>query len=387
MAKLISEAAEMIGSRRNAEEIQSALFPLGDVAGFPATSEREELSMQLALFEGLGRGLNRRGKSLGPYVASLSDPLKEDIASRFKSAVRIAGSSKSGTPLRLKAISVLRHADYDLVRKSLLKLAADGSNRSLQLAAIDTLSKFHAPEIGKALLTDFTSQTPAVRRAILDALLADENRTQLLLDEIEAKHVAIAELDPGRTNRLSKHRNPKIRNRAKKLLAAAVPEDRKKVLAIYQPALSLKTNPQQGLLVFQKNCTACHRIGTLGVNVAPDLADSRSKSPSYLLTSILDPNRAIDNNYFSYTVVTLQGKVITGIISAETATSVTLRQQENKTVTLLREDIEEIRSNGVSLMPVGLEKNITVQQMADLISYIKNWRYLDGRVPIDVGRK
>jgi len=335
----------------------------------------------------LGRGLNRRGKSLQSYVSSLPDPLKEDVASRFKTALKFAGSSKVETPLRLKAISVLRHSDYDLVGKPLLRLASDGTNRALQLAAIDTLTKFHAPEIGTALLTDFASQTPAVRRAILDALLADENRTQLLLDEIEAKRVAIAELDPVRTNRLSKHRNSEIRNRAKKLLAAAVPEDRKKVLATYQPALSLKTDPKQGLLVFQKNCTACHRIGTLGVNVAPDLADSRSKTPSYLLTSILDPNRAIDNNYFSYTVVTVQGKVITGIISAETATSVTLRQQENKTVTLLREDIDEIRSNGVSLMPVGLEKNITIQQMADLISYIKNWRYLNGRIPIDVGRE
>jgi putative membrane-bound dehydrogenase-like protein len=387
MLELISESAEMIGSRRSAEEIQTALFPLRDVAGLPDTSEQENLSMQLALFEGLGRGLNRRGKSLRSYVASLPDPLKEEIVSRFKTTLTVAGSAKEEIPLRLKAISVLRNSDYELVGKPLLKLAADGSNRTLQLAAIDTLSKFHAAEIGKALLTDFTSQTPAVRRAILDALLTDENRTQLLLDQIEAKQVAIAELDPGRTNRLTRHRNKVIQKRAKKLLAAAVPEDRKKVLATYQPALSLKTDPMQGLLVFQKNCTACHRIGTLGVNVAPDLADSRSKTPSYLLTSILDPNRAIDNNYFSYTVVTTGGKVITGIISAETATSVTLRQQENKTETILREDIDEIRSNGVSLMPVGLEKNITVQQMADLISYIKNWRYLNGRVPIDVGRE
>jgi putative membrane-bound dehydrogenase-like protein len=384
MAELVREAAEMIGSRRNAEEIQSALFPLKDVAGLPSTNEQ---AVKPALLEGLGRGLNRRGKTLGSYVASLPDPLKEEIASRFKTALKVAGSPESTSSLRLKAISILRHSDYDLVGKPLLKLAADGSNRSFQLAAIETLAKFHAPEIGNTLLTEFASQTPVVRRAILDALLADEDRTQLLLDEIEAKRVAIAEFDPGRINRLSKHRKMEIRNRAIKLLAAAVPEDRKKVLATYQQALSLKTDPKQGLLVFQKNCTACHRIGTLGVNVAPDLADSRSKTPSYLLTSILDPNRAVDNNYFSYTVVTTQGKVITGIISAETATSVTLRQQENKTVTILREDIDEIRSNGVSLMPVGLEKNVTVQQMADLISYIKNWRYLNGRVPIDVGRE
>ena len=41
-----------------------------------------------------------------------------------------------------------------------------------------------------------------------------------------------------------------------------------------------------------------------------------------------------------------------------------------------------MRSNGVSLMPVGLEKQITIEQMADLIAFIKNWRYLDGSVPV-----
>ncbi len=51
-------------------------------------------------------------------------------------------------------------------------------------------------------------------------------------------------------------------------------------------------------------------------------------------------------------------------------------------VTLLRQDIEELRSTGVSLMPEGLEKNIDKQQMADLIAFIKNWRYLDGRTPL-----
>jgi hypothetical protein len=34
-------------------------------------------------------------------------------------------------------------------------------------------------------------------------------------------------------------------------------------------------------------------------------------------------------------------------------------------------------------MPDGLEKNITLQQMADLVSFVKNWRYLDGRIPLE----
>jgi putative heme-binding domain-containing protein len=100
--------------------------------------------------------------------------------------------------------------------------------------------------------------------------------------------------------------------------------------------------------------------------------------------NILDPNRVVDSNYFSYTVVTTLGKVVTGLMTSETSNSVTVKQQEGKSATILRRDIERLQSNGVSLMPAGLEKNINVQQMADLISFIKNWRYLDGRIPIDV---
>ena len=120
----------------------------------------------------------------------------------------------------------------------------------------------------------------------------------------------------------------------------------------------------------------------MGVNVAPDISDSRVKLPEQLLTDILQPNRAIDNNYLSYTVVTSDGLTLTGVIASETGTSITLRQQEGKEATLLRTNIDELRSNGVSLMPDGLEKNIPPQEMADLIGFIKSWRYLDGRTPL-----
>ena len=74
--------------------------------------------------------------------------------------------------------------------------------------------------------------------------------------------------------------------------------------------------------------------------------------------------------------------MLTGILSSETASSITLRQKEDKSITLLRSEIEELSSNGISLMPEGLEKEINHQQMADLILFIKNWRYLDGLTPL-----
>jgi putative heme-binding domain-containing protein len=218
----------------------------------------------------------------------------------------------------------------------------------------------------------------------LDGLLARADRTMLLLDEIEVGRVKTAEIDRNRTSRLLKHGNAEIRKRAAKLFANAIPADRKTVLADYQVVLKMKSDPQRGRLVFQKNCANCHRIGDLGVNVAPDISDSRTKKPVQILTDVLQPNRAIDANYISYSVRDTNGRVLTGILASETATSITLKQAEGKEVTLLRSEIDQIRSSGQSLMPVGLEKDISHQQMADLISFIKNWRYLDGRTPLGV---
>ena len=86
-----------------------------------------------------------------------------------------------------------------------------------------------------------------------------------------------------------------------------------------------------------------------------------------------------DPNYIGYTVLTTDGQVLNGILASETATSITIKQIEGKSTTLLRNDIEEIRSTGVSLMPEGLEKNVSPQQMADLIAFLKQWRYREGK--------
>ena len=126
----------------------------------------------------------------------------------------------------------------------------------------------------------------------------------------------------------------------------------------------------------------CHRVAGIGVNVGPDVADTYNKTPAYLLTNILDPNRAVDANYFGYTLVTNQGKVYTGLVKAETASSITIRLPEGKEETILRADVDELKSSGLSLMPVGVEKTITVDQMADLIAFLKNWRYLEDGVPL-----
>src|SRR5262249_21779496 len=134
--------------------------------------------------------------------------------------------------------------------------------------------------------------------------------------------------------------------------------------------LRLPADRSRGELVFERNCAVCHQLGTKGHAVGPSLASSSQREPEALLTHILDPNLYVMPNYVQYLVVDKKGRTFTGIIASQTATSITLKRDKDANDTILRGDIEEMVSTGKSLMPEGLEKQITKHEMADLIAYL-----------------
>jgi putative membrane-bound dehydrogenase-like protein len=380
-ADLVGELAEVVGAAPDALAAGKSLRSLGKLIETVASQQNDarQAGILLAGIDGLARGARRRGRSISPLLNAVGNAALSQLRAI---ATRVA---ERGTPSaqRHDAIEVLRlTSDPSKVPAVLIQLAVGEPDVAVRLAALSALGSFSDPTVGKVVLTNFSGESPPIRRAILDVLLSDANRTRLLLTELEARRLSVTELDPSRTAQLVRSRDADVRKRAQALLEAATPADRRQVIAEYQKSLTLPADAKRGRDIFAKNCTACHRIADLGVSVAPDIGDSRTMTPAQILVDILDPNRKIDNNYFSYTAITKEGKVYTGILATETTSSVTLRQPESKTVRLLRDEIEQLHSNGVSLMPVGLEKNINPQQMADLISFIKNWRYLDGSVPM-----
>jgi putative heme-binding domain-containing protein len=140
----------------------------------------------------------------------------------------------------------------------------------------------------------------------------------------------------------------------------------------YRPALDLRGDAGRGQAVFKKTCSTCHRLDNVGVEVGPDLLSALpNKSPETLLIDILDPSREVDPRYINYMVTTQSGRVFTGIIAAETASSVTLRRAERAEDTILRSQIEDMQGTAKSLMPEGLESQLRKQDLADLIAYLR----------------
>ena len=96
-----------------------------------------------------------------------------------------------------------------------------------------------------------------------------------------------------------------------------------------------------------------------------------TKGEEDLLTSILDPSAALAPEYANYLVETADGELLNGIVTAKTASSVTLARANGETDTVLRSRIGTIRTEGRSLMPDGLEQGLDAGGLTDLLAYLR----------------
>ena len=147
--------------------------------------------------------------------------------------------------------------------------------------------------------------------------------------------------------------------------------DRAKVIAAYAGVEGLNGDSKKGHTHFQALCATCHRFRGEGNEVGPDLGMTRGKPADWLLAAILDPSAIVEARYAPWKVTLKSGDVITGIIGAETANSMTFRLPGGLDYPALREDIEKLESLGTSIMPTGFESALDPQTMADLLAWIR----------------
>lgn len=366
---LLRELSTLVGSRRDPDEVAEVL----------KNSQGRDSRTQLALLNGLAEGMGRRGSQLGAFLEAFPEA-KRPIAAQglrlLEDTASLASDASRDIAERLDAVHCLAHVSWESARPALSKLVAEDPLQEIRIAAVGALSAHHQPEVGEILMKGWKRYMPALKREVLEAMSRQPERLQFLLGEIEAGRLAGGELGPSLIPSMVNHRNTDVRDRARKVLEAHLPEERKQVIERYKDALSKEGDPRKGKEIFQKNCTSCHRLAGIGAAVGPDISDTMTKTAEALLIDILDPSRVIDSNYVNYLVRTKSGSVLTGFISSQTASSITLRRGEGQQDVILQQDIEEIKSSGTSLMPDGLEKNIPVSSMSDLIAFIKRWRDL-----------
>lgn len=373
---LVRQLATVAGTRGDGKELAALLETL-------TASQRSGVWWQTATLTGLAAGLPRhRGKlgrtSLAKLVAAppdkLAGPMKR-VNRLLERIAQIAVDRKRSIGDRVAAIPLLAYRPLDRTVPAFERLLASSQTVEVQLACLNAMQAAGGTErLADIVLKRWPELGPTVRGPALALLLRRTATTRRMLAAMAAGKMKPSVVDIDRRVRLLKHRDPRIRKLAAKLFGGAISSNRRAVAERYRPALTLKASAAAGFQVFQKSCAKCHKVDGKGHEVGPDISDVRNRSREALLYDILDPNLKVEPRFTDYLVLTSDGRTFNGLMVSETPAAIVLRQPEGKQQEIPRADIERLRASGKSLMPEGVEKEITVQQMADLLEFLKRPR-------------
>ncbi|WP_149494838.1 PVC-type heme-binding CxxCH protein [Roseiconus lacunae] len=369
-AGLIKRLAEVVGARGDQAELRRVLDSLGQGA--------LNSTFESAVLSGLASGLSRYRGSMGRLsLAQLINQPPESLAESVAGLDRIlernrklAGDDRASVRERIAAIELLSHQSSEANQTLYLGILENHPTTAIQSAVVAAIGRSPSTENVRALVERWQDLRPSVRPEVLTILLRRHESTTMMLDAIGAKQISAAGLSLDQRVRLLKHPNEAIRSSATRLLGGAVSKDRQKVAKTYEAALSMTADPTAGKQVFAKVCASCHRVAGEGQLTGPDLTDASNRSKAALLYDILDPNSKVEPRFTASTVLTVDGDVFSGLIDQEGDEAIVLKMAEGKSKTIGRSEIEQIKVSEVSLMPEGIEKDITPQQMADLLAFL-----------------
>ncbi len=318
----------------------------------------------------LARGLGLQGSRLADRLAKAHPQGGKLLQRLIGQALDRASDEQSPAAQRARWISLLQLSGYEQVGNAVAGWLDPREPQAVQRAALEVLGSFNHAEVPRQILSRWKTLSPALRKRAVELFFARSAWLQTLLERGVAQGtVRPGELTVAQWQLLLRHPQAAVRKAAQKLYSKAQ-GTRAQVVAKYRQALQLKGDAQRGRELFRKHCSACHRLEGHGHELGPNLAAMKNRGPEAILVNVLDPNREVNPEFVNYLVVTDDGRTHTGMIRGESATGITLVREEGKQVTLLRSRIEVMQSTGMSLMPEGLEKQLSVKDMADLLAYL-----------------
>lgn len=244
---------------------------------------------------------------------------------------------------------------------------------AIQEAALEVLREHREPEVGRGLVDAWPTLAPRLRPGVVNLLVYRGPFQPALLDALEQGRIKVGELnlDLEQRRQLLRHAAPDIRARAARFTSDEEYSNRNAVVDQWLARLPAAGDAARGRAPFERLCAQCHRSGDLGAEVGPNLSDMSHRSVEDLLSNILDPNMAMNPAFVAVTAELQDGEQETGILTTDTAASVTLLQAQGRSVEIPRRSLARLRSEGRSLMPDGLEAGLTPQELRDLIAFLQ----------------
>jgi putative membrane-bound dehydrogenase-like protein len=290
-------------------------------------------------------------------------------------ALRGVADAKRPEAERLRWLDVLGQLGRPGDLPPLLQILKQASTDTLRGAALAALQTYAKAEVYEAVLALYPQWSPGLRGKAQNLLTSRPESALLLLKAVDTGKVAAKEIGLEQLRRILLHKESALEKLIEKHWGKIAPATAGEKLTQIRNVLAAlqKGNGDlaRGKALFTQHCATCHTLFGQGNKVGPDLTSADRKSRDFLVSNIVDPSAIIRPEFAAYTVLTTDGRLLTGLVVEATPQAVTLIDAKNERIVLSRDKIDTLKVSPVSLMPEKLLDGLTDQQLCDLFSYLQ----------------
>ncbi|MBI1313829.1 c-type cytochrome, partial [bacterium] len=316
-----------------------------------------------------GEDNSRLSRSALLLAASWRD---ENAVASARQAVARPKASEAFRLAALRAlVSVRDEATLDTVAEILQSDAASPKFRADVIAA---LGDFNHERVASAVLASYGKLDAGTQPKAIELLTQRGSWAKSLLAAIGKKQVPASALNQNQVRRLLEGGDEELKQLVEKHWGTIrTTRDPQRVELIAEMKKFVRANPGdaiKGAAVFKKVCGQCHKIYGEGAEVGPDITANGRGNFDQLLSNVFDPSLVIGASYQARTIITDDGRVLTGLPVEENDQRIVLKVQGGKLETIPRGEIGVLKISDLSMMPEQLEKQLKPEELADLFSFL-----------------
>lgn len=388
VTRLLADVKPDLSSATDKETFESVLSIAESLSGRNRTAEEDVLRSVLAK---LRTGEIRAAAAQGALNKWLSKNQSDSDA-----ALQLAAFAGDSSAIdRVAAMLTDRKRNPDQ-RRDALETVSMVSPKSLQAAAeqlandlaedtavndgwrdalLSAVVRFGDAETQRIILAQMSRLPIGVRTMVAGRMIQRDQTAKLLLSEIRDGALAKDILGPDQIRQLASSPAADIQTSVKAIWGAIRMKDSADRQAVVREMTDylLKDahgDAAKGWVVYDRICGQCHKMHDRGYEVGPEITRNGRGSFEQLIVSVFDPSLVIGEAYKSVSVLTTDGRLISGLVTERSDQRIVLKVQGGKLEVIPMGEADEIRDNDQSLMPEGLETQMTRQEMADLFALL-----------------
>lgn len=297
---------------------------------------------------------------------------KEAVAAALKDIANEAGDASK----RQQLIAIFGTIQQPSCVPVLIKIVKDSRNDGLRSVALGSLQSYGNPEIGSEVVATYKDLPEEVRAVAQSLLVSRSSWAKLLIEAVDAGKIEPKSIHESSVRRLMLSDSPAVREAGKKHWGElATPSNealRAEVEKLLQVAAAGSGNPYAGKKLYSQSCGKCHKLFADGGAIGPDLTSYKRDDLRGILLNVVNPSAEIREGFENYLVQMADGRTLSGFIAEQDPQVVVLRGVDGQSLSLPRDEIEDLRAVPVSLMPTGLLKPFDDQQVRDLLAYLRS---------------